>query len=50
VEDDGVQRAVQLTVAAPAESVADGLAAVGWDGGDAGESCESGFGADAAWV
>jgi hypothetical protein len=50
VQDDGVEGAVELAVATAAESVADGLAAVGWEWGDAGEAGEGGFGADAAWV
>ena len=49
VEDDGVQGPVELAVAAAAEPVP-----VVWPleagTGDAGESCEGGFGADAAVV
>ena len=41
VEDDGVQSAVELAVAAAAEPVADGLTAGGWDACDAGEAAKA---------
>src|SRR3954452_4690050 len=50
VQDDGVQGAVELAVAAAAEAGADRLAARGWEWCDAGEAGEGGFGANAAWV
>ena len=50
VEDDRVEGAVELAVAAAAEAVSGGLAAGGGDRGDAGESCEGGFGAEPAVV
>jgi hypothetical protein len=50
VQDDRVEGAVQLPVAAAAEPVLLGLAAGGWDWCDACEAGEGGFGADAAWV
>ena len=50
VEDDGVERAVELPVAAAAEPMPSGLSARGGDRRDAGESCEGGFGADASVV
>jgi hypothetical protein len=50
VEDDRVQGAVELAVAAAAEAVPLGLAAAGGDGCDAGEAGEAGFGAEAAGV
>ena len=50
VQDDGVQCAVELAVAAAAEAVTGRLAAGGGDRCDAGESCEGGFGADPALV
>jgi hypothetical protein len=50
VEDDGVQGAVELAVAAAAEAVADRLAARGGQWCDAGEAGEGGFGADAVMV
>ena len=50
VEDDGVEGAVELAVAAAAESVSGRLAAGGGDRRDAGESGEGGFGADASVV
>jgi hypothetical protein len=50
VEDDGVECAVELAVAAAAESVSDRLAARGGQGRDAGEAGEGGLGADAISV
>ena len=50
VEDDGVEGAVELAVAAAAESVPGRLAARGGDRGDAGEAGEGGFGAEPAGV
>ena len=50
MKDDRVQGAVELAIAAAAEPVADRLAARGWQGCDAGEACEGGFGADAIAV
>ena len=50
VEDDGVEGAVELAVAAAAEPVACGEAAGGGEWCDAGESCEGGFGVDAVVV
>ena len=50
VEDDAVQGAVELAVAAAAESVPLSLAAGGGDGCDAGEAGEAGLGAEPAWV
>ena len=50
VEDDRVQRAVELAVAAAAEAVAGGLAAGSGDGCDAGEAGEARFGAGSAVV
>jgi len=50
VQRDRVECAVELSVAAAAESVAGCLAAGGRDWCDAGESREGGFGADAAMV
>jgi hypothetical protein len=46
VEDDGVEGAVELAVAAAAETVVDRLAARGGQRCDAGESCEGRFGTD----
>jgi hypothetical protein len=46
VEDDGVQGAVELAVAAAAEAVADRLAARGRQWCDAGEAGEAGFRAE----
>ena len=43
-------RQLREHTAAAAESMPDRLAAGGGDRCDAGESCEGGFGADAAWV
>src|SRR5437667_5735873 len=48
VQDDGVQGAVELPVAAAAESVPCRLAAGGGDRGDASEASESGLGAQPA--
>ena len=48
VQDDRVQGAVQLAVAAAAEAIPDGLTTGGWHRRDAGEPCEGRFGADAA--
>jgi hypothetical protein len=50
MKDDGVQSAVELTVAAAAEAVPDRLAARGRQRGDAGEASEGGLGADAIAV
>ena len=50
VKDDGVEGAVELAVAAAAEPMPGGLSARGGDRGDAGESREGGFGADASVV
>jgi hypothetical protein len=50
VEDDGVECAVELAVAAAAEPVPSGLAATGRDRGDAGEAGEAGLRADPAGV
>jgi hypothetical protein len=50
VEDDCVEGAVEVAVAASVESVADGLAAGGGDRCGAGEAGEGGFVSDAAWV
>jgi hypothetical protein len=50
VEDDCVQGAVQLPVAAAAEPLPPRLTARGGDRGDAGEPCEGGLGADSASV
>ena len=47
VQDDGVQRTVELAVAAAAEPVPDRLPAGGGERCDAGEACEGGLGADA---
>jgi len=47
-ERDRVEGAVELTVAAAVEPVADGLAGGGGDGCGAGEGGEGGFGAEAA--
>ena len=47
VQDDGVQRSVELAVAAAAEPMADRLAAGGGQGCDARESGEGSLGADA---
>ena len=48
MQDDGVERAVQLSVAATAEPMPGRLAAGGGDRRDAGEAGEGGFGADAS--
>ncbi len=50
VEDDGVEGAVELAIAAAAEPVPGRLAARGGERGDAGEAGETGFGAKAAAV
>jgi hypothetical protein len=50
VQHDRVHGAVQLAIAAAAESMPDGLTARGGDRRDAGKACECGFGANAAWV
>jgi hypothetical protein len=50
VEDDGVEGAVELAVAAAAEAVAGGDAAGGWKWRDAGEPGEGGLGRDTAVV
>jgi hypothetical protein len=50
MKDDGVERAVELAVAAAAEPVPDRLTARGWQGCDAGEAREGGLGADAIVV
>src|SRR5437870_5577278 len=50
VEDDRVQGAVELAVAAAAEPMSDRLAARGRQRGDAGETREAGFRADAVAV
>ena len=50
VQDDRVQGAVELAVAAAAEAVPVRLAAGGGDGCDAGEAGEGGFGAEPAVV
>ena len=50
MKDDGVQRAVELAVAAAAEPVADRLTARGRQRCDACESSEGRFGADAVAV
>ena len=47
VQDDGVEGAVELAVAAAAEPVADRLAARSGQGRDAGEAGEGGLGTDA---
>jgi hypothetical protein len=49
-EQDGVEGAVELAVAAAVESVADGLAGAGRDRGGAGEASEGGLVADPAGV
>jgi hypothetical protein len=50
MQDDGVEGAVELAVAAAAEPVADRLATGGWEWCDAGEAGECRFGADAVFV
>jgi len=50
VEDDGVQRAVELAVAAAAEAMPDRLTARRWKRRDAGKAGEGGLGADAICV
>jgi hypothetical protein len=50
VEDDRVQGAVELAVAAAAEAVSAGLAAGSGDRCDAGEAGEARFGAESAAV
>ena len=50
VEDDRVQGAVELAVAAAAEPMPGRLAAAGGDRCDAGEAGETGFGAEPASV
>ena len=50
VEGDGVEGAVELAVAAAAETVASGLAAGGGDRRNAGEAGEAGFRAEPAVV
>ena len=47
VQDDGVQRTVELAVAAAAEPVPDRLTTGGGKRCDAGEASERGFGAEA---
>jgi hypothetical protein len=49
-EDDLVECAVELSVAAAVESVADRLARRGWDRGGAGEPGEGGLAVEAASV
>lgn len=49
-QDDRVEGAVELPVAAAAEAVADGLSARGRQWGNAGEACEGGVGVDTAMV
>ena len=49
-EDDGVQGAVEFSVAGAVEAVADCLAGGGGDRGCAGESGEGGFGVDPSVV
>ena len=50
VKDDGVERAVELAVAAAAEAMPDRLATRGGQGCDACETGEGGLGADATSV